>query len=365
MNLLKAYEQGQKSANKGLSFGIDDLDGLLGGIHKGRMYLVGAAPKVGKSTFVDYSFVISTLLNDPKVIVWYYSFEITVIDKQFDFAAHFINKDYGVDFINLPEGVFRDGQSTVELSSDYLSGRLIDDNKNLISVSPEIEKMFIAVYHKYLIPFFGEYDSEGNLVKRGRIRFQNSGENPTGIFKQVSAYMEKRGTTKKNDTGTRVISYTPHDAEETLILVIDHIRKVIPEQGMQLKQTMDLCSNYSIRLRDNYNIVVVNIVHLNRNVSEITRLRALGEYLFPSEDEIKDSGNLAEDSDVIMTMMNPNDDRYNLKRHFGLEIRDSTNAPLYPDLITLHITSARRVKCPQHIRLNLHGAIKKITKFNI
>ena len=65
MNFVTSLKQGQQGKNKGLSMGdgLRDISSAVNGIQRGMMYGVAAAPKVGKSTFSDYTFVIQPYLS--------------------------------------------------------------------------------------------------------------------------------------------------------------------------------------------------------------------------------------------------------------------------------------------------------------
>lgn len=61
--------------------------------------------------------------------------------------------------------------------------------------------------------------------------------------------------------------------------------------------------------------------------------------------------------------MNPNDDKYNLQKHFNVDIRDSRNNILNPNLKTIHLVSSRHCEFPRHYAVNMYGNIKTFEKF--
>ena len=105
MNFIEEFKKGQSGGNKGLPMGdgLANVSKAINGVQRARIYGVAAAPKAGKSTFVDYGFVIEPFLycianNIP--IEWiYFSFELDRVSKEFDFAAFFLWHDYGIEFI--------------------------------------------------------------------------------------------------------------------------------------------------------------------------------------------------------------------------------------------------------------------------
>ena len=107
----------------------------------------------------------------------------------------------------------------------------------------------------------------------------------------------------------------------------------------------------------------VNIVHLNRDMADIERLKFMGDLIYPQPELIKDSGNLSEESTHVFTMFNPNDERYNLTSHFGMKIKDTNRNELFPNLRTVHLVESRFVPYPQHFRVNMNGALKDFKKF--
>jgi len=366
MNFIEEFKKGQKGGNKGLPMGdgLMNVSKAINGLQRGRIYGIAAAPKAGKSTFTDYAFVIQPFLyaiaNNVPIEWIYFSFELDRVSKEFDFAAYFLFHDFGILTINLPEGITKKGQKTIDLSPDYLRGRMQDDNEKTIKVSEEIKEHLKTIYEKRIIPLFGEYASDGRQLKKGYITFIEEKDNPTGIYKYLKRHAEKDGkfmTTKYGKT-TRITGYQPNNPDKYTIIITDHLRKLIPERGFQMKQTVDKYIEYSVELRNWCNYTFAHIIHLNRGMTEVGRMKEFGDMLFPGSDDIKDTGNLAEDADFVFTIFNPNDQRYNLKKHFGTIIRDSKDNPIFPNLRTLHLVESRHCEFPQHFRTNMFGGIK-------
>lgn len=64
-------------------------------------------------------------------------------------------------------------------------------------------------------------------------------------------------------------------------------------------------------------------------------------------------------------MMDPNDDRYKLKKHFGVDIKDSRGNQLYPDLRTIHLVESRHSEYPLHFKVAMKGGYKSFKPINI
>jgi len=420
MNFRAAFEAGQKGSNKGLPMGegLKTISQAINDIQRGRIYTVGAAPKGGKSTFVDVGFCIEPAIyvldhnakinasieaiatkleetTDPEtrdslnveyesfkselidLEFIYNSYEIDRVSKEFDFVAHFLNSDYGVYLITLPPGKTYKEKNVVSLSSAFLKGELQydtatpDSPKEIIRVSEDLLNMIKVIYRNRIIPLFGEYNEKGEKVSKGIIKFLENKDNPTGVRNYLLDYARENGefmyktTVKDGVTFQRMIGYKPRNPNKYVIVITDHLRKLLPERGFKMKETVDKFSEYAVEFRNTCNFTFVHIIHLNRAVSDIGRRQYDDDRLFPQSDDIKETGNLSEDSNYIFTMFNPNDDKFNLTKHFGTPIRRPDKSLLYPNMRTIHLVESRHCVCPQHFRVNMYGDIKKFEPLTI
>jgi hypothetical protein len=378
MNLIEKYKAGQTGSNKGLSMGegLKAISLAINGVQKSRVYTVAAGPKVGKSTLVDVGFVVEPCLdamaNNIPFEVIYYSYEIDRVSKEFDFVAHFLSRDFGIDNVELPEGVTWKGGKTIPLESGYLMGQVQDDNGEIIKVSDEIYQRIKVVYSTRIIPLFGEYSADGVQIKAGMIIFIENKENPTGIRNKLIAHAKTQGSFIYEDSVgsggkvfSRMIGYKAKDPTKLTLIVTDHLRKLVLERGFNLKQTIDKFAEYATELRNTCGYSFVHIIHLNRNMSDVKRMMYQDDRLFPTADDIKETGNLSEESNYIFTMFNPNDDKYNLKKHFSLALKDIKNNLLYPNIRTIHLVESRHCSYPQHFRVDMIGATKQFKQLKI
>ncbi|MDB4285870.1 DnaB-like helicase C-terminal domain-containing protein [bacterium] len=357
--------------NKGLPMGegLDIINKAIGGVQKGKMYAVASPPKVGKSTFVDYGFILGPALHarkhNIKLNIMYYSFEMSRIVKQFDFMCFFLNRNHGIECISLPFGKKHKGKNYVELSSSYLRGVLQDDNGDIILVSPDVEKVFIETYHNEIVPLFGMYSPKGERLSEGVINFIEQEENPTGIWKTLMAYANVNGKfiTEKWTGGEKIVGYEPYDDDIYNIVITDHLRLLKQERGFNEKQNIDKYINYTKDIRNWCDYSFVHIIHTNRTLGSSDKMKYMGDLLHPGPEDIKQTGNLSEACNYFLTLFNPNDLRYNLKTHFGLKIKDNDDNILYPNLRTAHLIESRECYYPQHFRLNMMGNLKKFETF--
>lgn len=370
MNFRKKFKQGQAGFNRGLTTGIKKLDRAINGIQKYHSYGIAAAPKCGKTTFADYAFVIAPYLQMEREgrlddIEWiYFSYEIERVSKEFKFAAFFMYYDYGIFKFEFNGEWYPMTQDYLEGKQLYIKGR---DSKgeeilDFIPIQPEHSDMLLQIYLKRIIPIFGEYDDDGKQIRPGKIRFIDNPENPTGMWKYCVDYARQNGTatmekfTVKNAQGKdeekeKISSYVEKNPKKFTIIVTDHVRKLVRERGFTMKENIDKWLEYSTMMRNKFGFTFINICHSNRGVSNVLRLQQAGDMIFPTSDDVKDTGNLAEESTVLMTLFNPNDEKYNLERHMGVELKH------HPSYRSLHITESRYTECPAHIQMNMFGNV--------
>ena len=237
MNLIEEFKKGQSGGNKGLPMGdgLANVSKAVNGVQKGRMYGFAGASTSGKSTVVDYAMVLEpflySILSENKTNTkWiYFSFELNRISKEFDFATFFLYHDFGIEKIQLEENITyttkNHTSNIIDLSPDYLRGRLQDDNGNIIKVKESIVEAIKVVYEKRIIPLFGEYSSSGTQITPGKINFIENRDNPTGIWKYLIHKAEKEGDFIYEYFGEnkkRIRGYKPHNPDKITIVVLDH-----------------------------------------------------------------------------------------------------------------------------------------------
>lgn len=331
------------NTEKGLDFGLSKMNIHFGGMQREAIYAVGAAPKVGKTTFVDYCFLLSpylkNVLEEKRNIHWiYFSFEISRIRKMFKLAPFFFYRDYNKDTFVHKEKVY-------SINSNYLMNKQLDDDEELIKILPEDKEIFEEIYEKRLIPLFGEIKN-GVQVKKGVVDIIERAENPTGLRNYIFEYAKNHGKfgvekyQTSDDSGrtitkNKIVDYTPNNKDDYVIIITDHIRKLRPERGFNQKQIIDKYLTYQVEMRNLFGYTFVDIVHLNRNLDAIDRMKYSKDRLFPGLGDFKDSGNVGEDSDYVITGFDPRDEKYMLTKHFGHNLID------YPNYRSWHVVASR------------------------
>ncbi len=158
----------------------------------------------------------------------------------------------------------------------------------------------------------------------------------------------------KKVTKKRLIGYNIANKQKRTIIITDHIRKLKRERGYSMKENMDKWIEYTVELRNFCHFTFVHIVHLNRSISNIERLKFNGEYIYPTGEDVKDSGNLSEECDYLLTLFNPTDEKYGLTTHFGYVLEE------YPNYRSIHLVESRDTECPQHLAVQMKGKLFQI-----
>ena len=378
MNFEHRFRLGLAGQNFGLPTGMPKLDKMIGGVQKAAIIGVAAGPKVGKTTLVDYAFVLSpseyylAQLEEGNPlnleVEWiYFSFEISRVKKEFKYVTYYMAKDYGITTFDWKDEV-------QDLTPNYLEGKLRDKHEELIIPSEEHQRIVLEIYRNKIIPLFGEYDEKNVRIKKGLIDFVDVRDNPTGLRNYIGKYSIENGTWTKSiyweDSGLKGNdgkaiknkkekreSWTPHNPNKQTIIVTDHMRKVKDERGYQKKQLVDKWIEYQVEFRNWCGYTFIDIIHLNRGMGDVQRLKYNNEFIYPTGDDVKETGNLSEDADYLLTMMNPNDDKYGLTKHFGLQIKTTANDEIYPNYISVHLVESRDTECPVHLRTIMKGNI--------
>ena len=362
-NFIKQFKEGKEGRNIGLPLGLPVLDKAINGLQRGVMIGIAASPKVGKSKLVDGHLILYPYLLAPNADVeWiYYSYEMNRVQKEFAFAVFFLDYDHQLT-------TYEWNGKTKQITADYLMGRLKDEHEDPIIVNEQIESKLKEIYVQRIIPLFGEHDMNGNRIKKGKIDFIEQKDTCDGMTNYVMNYARENGkfteeeyytlnASGSKEKRTRLNGYIPNNPNAYRIIITDTLRKLRLGKGQNKKEAADSWIDSSATIRNLTGFTFVHIIHCNRSLTNMDRLKYMAEFLHPTGDDIKETGNLSEEADYVLTLFNPTDEKYGIRKHFNLELFDSNGNLLYPDYRSLHLIESRHTICPLHMQLELLGAI--------
>ena len=267
-SLLTRIDRGREGRNQGFSMGMPKLEGIIDGVTKETYTLLFSATGSGKTSMALYSYIYRPLMenldNDNFTII-YYSLEMSEDALLCKLLSLYIFETYGIEL------------STKEIFSKKKGFILSDEYYDIVKeCMPWIDKVC-----KHLIIY-------------------DKGLNADILYASLMSEMEKLG--KFTETDKRKI-YTPYNPDQLVLVVLDHAGLMRPAHGRELKQEIDLASSYLVTFREKCKISPLVIMQANRNASAIDR-RKEGLSNFTLND-VKDTGNPCQDSNVVISIFNP------------------------------------------------------------
>lgn len=298
-------QQGRRGENIGLPFASKRLNNALFGIHQARYYLAGADSGVGKSSFVNFYFVLeaykTALLEKRPFKLFYYSFEISEEELIAKWVCYVISLMFDVD-----------------LHMDYIMGRikgmtLTDEHQEMIDSALD--------WLSDMLPFVEIIDAP---------------KNPTTIFNQLIEYAETIGevhrtthTSKKKDKAGKFIKtsyitgFTVTDPRLLVLVVVDHVALATNEQGMNKKDTIDLLSKYMVFVRNRFRFSPVMIQQFNTEMQTVERRKFKGAAFAPQRADFGDSKYTYRDADIVFGLLNPS--FFDISEFYGYSVLPSPN----------------------------------------
>lgn len=272
--LKEEIARGKKGLNTGIPFsGFTTLSKHIKNIQQGRYDLVFAGTSVGKTAFVNSTYVygaIEYLQTNPGYVhdleIIYYSLEIPPQDQIAKHIAALIWKNHGI------------------LTS-------IDEikSKGDMEISPEVEGLI------------GQYEEKMNEIQ-DKYLFYRSNLNPDFLYKDLMGYAEKRGTVVR-DENEFIVDYIPNNPALITLIIIDHIGLVDLGKYSSLKEAIDKISKTLVFFRNKFNFSPVVVSQINRGSEQMDRRD--GDSWMPMLSDIKNTGNVAEDSNTIIGIASP------------------------------------------------------------
>lgn len=297
--LKSEVEKGMLGKTQGIPISVDRVSKFLS-IRKRIYTLLGGNGGTGKTGYIDSTYVLEPyewlLENRDKSdirIEWVYRcMERSIMDKLGKWACYKIWKDHG-ELIE-PQ----------VLMGWYEGKKLTSTQKDIFD---SYEEYFTTMQDSHIV----------NIIA--------GQENPRGIFKQLEQYALERGTEEQISEWEK--KYHPNNEHLIIVPVIDHAGKCRMEtvDGVKSRKgTTDKLSEYMSIVRDRFEMAPVVISQFNRSIkSEIYSKQADPE---PTQESFKDTGNMYDDADVVLTLFNPY--KFKVYDHMGYEIQkfvDTTN----------------------------------------
>ena len=256
-------DKGRRGENIGRSTGIPKLDKVIGGIQPSRYYTIAASSSSGKSSLLQF-IMYHLLKGDPENVYFLiFSLEIPETVLLAKLISLYCAEEFGV----------------------YLT---LDD---ILSFQTPLDDMHYDCLNKSKKWLETIYD---------HLHIVDTMANAKVIYRETLNFAEKHG--KFHTVNGRKL-FVPNNQNELLIGAIDHGLLLQPSEGRTLKEEMDLASSYMVTLKNKIGISWFMLMQQNRDSTSMDRRKAgLDE---PGLNDIKQSGNIGQDSDVVLQIYYP------------------------------------------------------------
>lgn len=274
---------------------------MLFGIHQATYTLIGADSGVGKSSLANYVYVLEAynqaLITGKRFKIFYYSFEISEEVLIMKWLTYVVKVQHDVD-----------------LHVDYIQGR--------------IKGMELSDEHNEMVDEALDYVHQMLKI----ITIFDTPRNPTAIFHQMIDYAEESGKVERTEQvdkkrkdkdgkpkkTTYITGFTPNDPEEIVEIIIDHVALSTPEQGMNIKETIDLLSKYMVFGRNRFGYSPLLIQQFNSEMQSVERRKFKAAALAPQRMDFGDSKYTYRDADIVIGMINPS--FFDISEFYGYSI---------------------------------------------
>lgn len=266
---LELVDEGRKGHNIGLSVGSPKLEVYMDGYLPGTSYLIGAAPGVGKSTYMLWTFIYQPLMdylrgNSPERDPYWILFNLEMTQPQIyaKLLSMYIFDTFGEE-IRFKE-MFSRGKDTILSDGHY---ELIQKCSDFLDILDE------------------------------RISCHDGSLTEDKYTKILNQELKRFGRWEGN-------IFIPNNPHQVLGVAVDHMSLVRATPGRTKKDEMDAISRASVMARNATGIVSpIHVAQFNRSSGSDERLKQAMQD--PTYTDFKDSGALYEDSQVVIALHSP------------------------------------------------------------
>lgn len=282
--LKQEAEDGMEGKNNGLPMGFSRLNRYIG-IRKRIYSLIFGATGSGKTSFAHSAYILNP-----------YDYYISK------------HNNSGVKFKVF---LFSMERNKVYTIAKWVSRKIFLEHGILIQV-PKMLGWWEQKMSKDEHDLFLMYEDYINGMTEDVVTIIEGAQNPTGFYKVVKAYALENGKEEQISEFKKI--YIPNHSNELVVVMADHMGLTKREGDIRTKKdAIDKASEYFQYFRDFYGYSPVPISQLNRDLSNPAYQKL--DSFEPNIDQVKETGRLGEDADVVMSLFDP--------------IRFNTTDPLY------------------------------------
>ena len=286
-SVFNQIEKGRSGDNWGLPMGLPKLEGIIDGVTKSTYTLLFGSTSSGKTSLALYSYIYRPLMdniNNPDFHIVYYSLEMSCEALFTKLLSIYIYEKYGKEL------------SYKELLSKKRNYSLSDEDYDIVLKCEDWLKRVEEVITVY---------DRGLTADR--------------LYSHLIGELGKYGEFEESET--RKI-YIPNNKNQIILVVLDHLGLIRKDKGRSKKEEMDLASSYLVTLRNRCGISPLVLMQMNRNSSSVDRRK--NSWSEPQLDDIKDTGNVSEDAEIVLAIYHPYREKLSSYRGYKLNILENT-----------------------------------------
>lgn len=273
--LRSQIERGKQGLNTGIPFkNFGTLSNQIKNIQQGRYDLIFAGTGVGKTAFVNSTYVfgaIDFLQSNPGYVhdleIIYYSLEMLPEHMIAKHIAKLIWEDYRI--LTTKDQILSIGNERI---------------------TPELEAIIES------------YKEKMEEIQDKYLHFRNA-LNPDFLYKDLMGYAEKRGKFIRNSDNL-ILEYIPDNPGLITEIIIDHIGLIDLGKYNSLKEGIDKISKTLVFFRNMCNFTPVPISQITRSSEETNRNGEFKSWM-PTISDVKNTGNLGEDCNTAIGLASP------------------------------------------------------------
>lgn len=285
--IIDPVKEGLENNNLGIPIPLKKLSKITNYIEKGQYVGIGGKPTSGKSSLVDYIYMMNIyrwwknldVEHRPKLKMFYFNMKSKPRIKWQKWICLHLKLEYSIviDIPTLTGGI----------------GKLYDLDDKIISMIKESAEFFEEFEHEVLTMI-------------------NGPQSPSSIFNRVHNYMESIGELDKNN---KYYLDQEHIGQYTFVFV-DNTDYLLPEsdgfQLMNLEALKKKHNEYNINLINKFNINIIIVIPSNVSSSRIVK---------DGEPNYKELGLFSKSVDLGLVCYNPYNENNN--KYLGYPIEET------------------------------------------
>lgn len=325
-NLKERKKRIEEGLYNCIPFPFPRFSSLLPGTERSKYIIITASQKIGKSKFADHVFIYEPLFfmvehPELKIKTFYFTLEMGAEEKYNEFLSNLL---FRLDDIVI---------SPTDLRST--DRRKPVPERILALLESERYRKYIDKFEE-MVTYIDDIRNPTGINKLCRDYAESHGKL---VYKQVESANKLTGETEKRSI---IDHYEPDDPEEYRVIIIDNMANLSTESGMDLRQTINKMSKYSIILRNQLQYIIVAIQHQSQDMEGLESQKL--KLMKPSTAGLGDSKTVGRDANLVIGLYSPF--KYQVKEYEKYDVTKFRNYIRFMEIIEDRDYGANGTICP-------------------